>query len=148
MGPITSRIVMGLAALALGWAAWTQADLSLTKRALEDAENRAHAWEQISTAQENVRRAEARINRAADAAVARIRGTANANQPVSPDVSAAWGDGIDGVRHDARSGATEQPEKLFGPGDRKTPDRGPDARPIVGVLSEPRARLSKLQPTG
>ena len=100
-------ILMWVFGAALAAAAWLVTDLALTKNALEDSREEAAKYEHIIEVTERIEERDTVIVRATDRASDAIKETPNADQPISPDVAAAWAAGIDSVR----DAATQPPGK-------------------------------------
>lgn len=114
-------ILMWVFGAALAAAAWLVTDLALTKNALEDSREEAAKYERIVEVQTNIDQRSRAITRIADQAEDAVEEAENANEPISPDVAALWGTGINSLRD--HSGPTSKHD-VQGPdaGDAKRRD--------------------------
>lgn len=137
-------LIPSLIAVAVATGMWLYTDLTLTKNALELANERAEQWQQISEAQERIRVREESIQRASNIATRIIREAPNANTPVPPDISHAWAVSIDSVR-DAGTNTTNEHDDMPRTSGGAPKRRGADIGPADRVLEGPRNRVLAVQ---
>lgn len=136
--PITHYLIMA----AIGWALWTQADLALTKDALEDQRELTAQYENALEVVQDIDRRDTIIIRASDEADRAIQEAPNADTLVPPDVASAWAAGIDSVR-DAGTEPADGHD-LLGPSRDTAEPRGIDSGRTVSVLEGPRGSFLEV----
>lgn len=105
------KIAIGLTIATVAATSWLYVDLTLTKKALEEAREVSEAQANIIESQSRITVREIRTNTIVREATQAIEEAPNAQVLVPNDVAVPWADGIDRLRNDA--GITDGATKIL-----------------------------------